>query len=88
MIFGDLWLDELLAMGLEAFEHAFPTGSYQTGIACPITDEAAGCRQDQRALIICPQQMRVVDHIDGEDRGETPGESHFSRHGLGRRSMA
>jgi hypothetical protein len=32
--------------------------------------------------------MRVVDHIDGEDRGETPGESHFSRHGLGRRSMA
>jgi hypothetical protein len=70
-------------MGLQAFEHAFRTGSYQTCITCPITDEAAGRGQDQRALVTCLQQMRVTDHIDSEDRGETAsGCSHFQ--GTGR----
>src|SRR5690348_4427475 len=77
-IFGDLWLVELLAVGLQAFKHAFPTRPYQTCITYPIPDEAAGSSQDQRTLVTYLKQMRVTDHIDSEDRSETASScSHF-----------
>jgi hypothetical protein len=45
-------------------------------------DEVAAQRFEafERALLVRPDQPRIPRHIGGEDRGETAGLAHVSRH--------